>query len=498
MRWELAPHVAQNSFDYFEKTSIASTGFREYDVRWILGQDINPNGFILLGKAYGAFILEELRENRVVVGHDFRSYSQNLSHSFMLGLLSTGVDVIDIGLALSPLLYFAQHLHKTKAGAMITASHNENGWCGLKLANGLSSTLGPPGIKKLKDLVMQGRFPSGRGSYESSENVFDSYLQDIVEGGTLARPLKVVFAAGNGTAGRFGPDLLRKLGCSVIELDCDADWDFPHHNPNPENMEFLASISKKTVSEGAALGIGVDGDGDRIGVVDDKGCVVFADRLGLLIARHICRQHPGRAVVVDVKSTSLFFDDPVLQEAQTDVVMWKTGHSYIKAKAAELKAVAAFEKSGHWFFGSPLGRGYDDALISSAVLVRLLDEVGKPLSSLLDELPRTWQSPTFAVECPDTEKYSTVEGLSKGLANDSEAGVRIAAGKIEQLITINGIRFVLDSGSWGLIRASSNKPELVVVAESRHSKEELEGILDFLAEKVRAIGLSPSFRLDKL
>ena len=355
MRWDLADQVPFNSYDYFERTLIKPNGFREYDVRWLLGKEVNPNGFVVLGKSYGTFARRVLGQRRVVVGHDFRSYSQDVSNAFIIGLLSSGVDVVDIGLALSPMLYFAQHHLNCPAGSMITASHNENGWTGIKLADGLSSTLGFEGIRQFKEIVDQGEFESGPGSYQACEGLFDHYLTDALSGGPLQRRLKVVLAAGNGTAGRFVPKVLESFGCEVVPLDCTADWNFPRYNPNPEDLAFLHNISEATRANRAELGIGIDGDGDRIGVVDDRGNEVFSDKLGLLIARWICPQHPGRSVVIDVKSTGLFYDDPILRESRTEVVTWKTGHSYIKAKVAETNAIAGFEKSGHWFFQSASG-----------------------------------------------------------------------------------------------------------------------------------------------
>ena len=284
------------------------------------------------GKSYGTFARRVLKQTRVVVGHDFRSYSQDVCNAFIIGLLSSGVNVVDIGLAISPMLYFAQHHLHCPAGCIITASHNENGWTGIKLADGFSSTLGPEGIQQFRGIVEKGDFESACGSYEACEGLFDHYLKDVLSGGLLSRRLKVVLAAGNGTAGRYAPQVLRSLGCEVVELDCTADWNLPRYNPNPEDLAFLDNISEATRANKADVGIGVDGDGDRIGVVDDQGREVFSDKLGLLIARWICPQHPGRSVVIDVKSTGLFYDDPILEKSCTQVVTWKTGHSYIKAK----------------------------------------------------------------------------------------------------------------------------------------------------------------------
>jgi phosphomannomutase/phosphoglucomutase len=226
-------------------------------------------------------------------------------------------------------------------------------------------------------------------------------------------------------------------------------------NPNPENLEFLKVISSTTVENKADIGIGIDGDGDRIGVVDNLGREVFSDKLGLLLARWICPNYSGRSVVIDVKSTGLYFDDAILRESNTDVIMWKTGHSYIKAKVAEVNAIAGFEKSGHWFFSDPFGRGYDDAMLSAVHIVRMLDDVNQPLTRLVDGLPRTWSSPTLGVYCRDDVKYKVVDLVTDLYHRDMQAGTLIAGSRIKNLVTVNGVRFILEDDSWALVRAST-------------------------------------------
>lgn len=481
--------VKNNSYDYFEKALITDNGFREYDVRWLLGKEINANGFFLMGQAYGTYAQERLATNRVVVGHDFRKYSQDLCRSMILGLLATGMEVVDIGLALSPMLYFAQHHHKCRAGMQVTASHNENGWTGIKLAHNLSLTLGPDDIQELRQLVHGGLFKSGRGLYIQDFNLAHHYAQDLLQGPPLSRPVKVVVAAGNGTGGHFAPDVLRRLGCEVIPLDCSADWEFSKHNPNPEDMAFLHDLSKAVLDHGAEIGIGVDGDGDRIGVVDDQGNELFSDKLGLLLARWLCPQYPGRSVVIDVKSTGLFLKDPVLQAANAEILLCKTGHSYMKAKVNGSGALVGFEKSGHWFFNTPLGRGYDDCLVSSIYLLRMLDALSTPLSQLAQQLPKTWQSPTMAPYCADHQKYQVVEEMIRLFQQQKEQGVLIGGQAIDSLVTVNGVRFVFADGSWGLIRASSNKPTLVVVAEACASLNQLYDIIEHIQRVLHETGL---------
>lgn len=488
MRWEIKTALPYNSFDYFDGTLITDNGFREYDVRWLVGKEVNPNGFLLLGKAYGTLIYELALEDTVVVGHDFRAYSQELCRSFTVGLLSTGARVIDVGLCLTPMVYFGQHRFNAKGGAMITASHNENGWAGIKLAKGLSSTLGPEEIAAYKRIVKEGKYRQGRGTYETCEDLFGSYAEDLLALGRPARPLKVVIATGNGTAGCFAPKVLRRFGCEIVEVDTIGDWNFPRHNPNPEDLSFLEGISRAVRESGAGIGVGIDGDGDRIGVVDDRGREVFSDKLGLIVAHWLCPQAPGRAVVIDVKSTGLFFDDPVLRNTGATVLLCKTGHSYIKAAVAESDAVAGFEKSGHWFFGRPFGRGYDDALLSLSFLLRMLASSGRQLSELVDSLPATYQSPTLSPYCADGVKYQVVERMVREYMAAREAGVRIGGKLIRDLVTVNGIRFVLEDDSWGLVRASSNKPSLVVVAEARGSREQLLAIIRDLQARLAVTG----------
>ena len=488
MRWEINKKVDQNSFDYFEKTLMTDNGFREYDVRWLLGSEINQNGFVVLGKAYGTFARKKLNETRVVVGHDFRSYSQDLSRSLIVGLLSAGMHVIDVGLSITPMVYFGQYLYGTKAGVIVTASHNENGWTGLKIADGYSSTLGPEGIAEYRQIIESGDYITGSGNYESRDELFDAYRDELLSFGKIRHPLKVVIATGNGTAGRFAPEILRGLGCEVVELGTNPDWTFPMFNPNPENLEFLKVISSTTVENKADIGIGIDGDGDRIGVVDNLGREVFSDKLGLLLARWICPNYPGRSVVIDVKSTGLYFDDAILRESNTDVIMWKTGHSYIKAKVAEVKAIAGFEKSGHWFFSDPFGRGYDDAMLSAVHIIRMLDDVNQPLTRLVDGLPRTWSSPTLGVYCRDDVKYKVVDLVTDLYHRDMQAGTLIAGSRIKNLVTVNGVRFILEDDSWALVRASSNKPSLVLVAESRTSEDQLYEIMDHVQKRLAETG----------
>jgi phosphomannomutase/phosphoglucomutase len=277
----------------------------------------------------------------------------------------------------------------------------------------------------------------------------------------------VVVATGNGTAGVFAPAVLRALGCEVVPLHTELDHAFPHYEPNPEDLAMLHDLAAAVTDAGADLGFAFDGDGDRCGVVDGLGREIFSDKIGVLIARDIAARHDGARFVVDVKSTGLFATDPELARLGAATDYWKTGHSHIKRRLAELGALAGFEKSGHFFFNPPLGRGYDDGLVAAIAVCDLIDRnPGRSLADLYDGLPRTWSSPTLSAACPDEVKYDVAERVRGRIEQIAAAGGTIAGRPIADLVTVNGIRVVADDGTWGLVRASSNKPELVVVVES--------------------------------
>ncbi len=407
-RADLTPNTAA-----FENTPlIKPTGFREYDARWILGQEINLLGIQALGLGLGAYI-HERGERRIVVGHDFRSYSLSVKQALTLGLLQAGCEVLDIGLALSPMAYFAQFDLEAPCVAMITASHNENGWTGVKMGVGPPLTFGPEEIGRLKAIVLAGGAQSRPGgTLTQVQGLTERYIADVAARCRLTRPLRVVCACGNGTAGAFAPEALRRMGAEVIEVDCDLDWSFPNYNPNPEDSAMLAAMGAAVKVHGADLAFGFDGDGDRCGVVDDRGEEIFADKMGLLLARDLAPRHPGASFVVDVKSTGLFATDAVLAAHGASVLYWKTGHSYIKRKTAETGALAGFEKSGHYFMNAPLGRGYDCALTAAAAVLTMLDRnPDRSISDLKRELPPAYTSLTMSPHCADEEKYRVLEGI---------------------------------------------------------------------------------------
>ena len=305
----------------------------------------------------------------------------------------------------------------------------------------------------------------------------ERYIVDAAARCALQRPLKVVCACGNGTAGAFAPEALRRMGAEVIALDCDLDWTFPRYNPNPEDVEMLHDMARAVRANGADLALGFDGDGDRCGVVDDEGEEIFADKIGLMLARDLAPLHPGSRFVVDVKSTGLYATDPVLAANGATTVYWKTGHSYIKRKTAEIGALAGFEKSGHFFFNAPLGRGYDCALTASAAILSMLDRHPEAkLSQLRRALPLAHTSLTMSPHCPDEVKYGVVADVVKEYEALAAGGGKILGRGVSEVITVNGVRVALEDGSWLLVRASSNKPELVVVVESTASADDMRAL----------------------
>jgi phosphomannomutase / phosphoglucomutase len=368
------PHaIKPNTLAFETEALISPNGFREYDARWLYPEQINLNGMRVLGLSLATLFHDLGVKPRVVVGHDYRSYSMSVKHAVALGLVQGGAEVLDIGLAVSPMAYFAQFELDAPCVAMITASHNENGWTGVKMGAARPLTFGPDEMTTLKEIALGGKGrPKAGGSYTTIDGIREKYIADVTRGKTLSRPIRVVAACGNGTAGAFAPEALKRIGADVIPLDAELNHDFPNYNPNPEDLKMLHALSDAVKHHKADVGLAFDGDGDRCGVVDDQGREIFADKIGVLIARDISSRQPSSQFVVDVKSTGLFLTDPVLIKNGAKTDYWKTGHSYIKRRAHDLKAQAGFEKSGHFFFNPPVGRGYDDGIVAAIATLQMM------------------------------------------------------------------------------------------------------------------------------
>jgi len=469
---------------------INPNGFREYDARWLYEKDIDLEGITNLGKGLGSQIIKHTNKSnpRVIVGHDYRSYSEDIKKALMNGLMSTGCNIEDIGLSLSPTVYFAQFNLNSDAIAMVTASHNENGWTGVKMGIKKGLTHAPEEMKELKDITLNKKFITGKGSVKNIENFKKIYSDNLIKKNKISKKIKTVVACGNGTAGVYAPEILRSIGCEVIELDCELDWTFPKYNPNPEDLEMLHAISKAVKDNDADIGFGFDGDGDRCGVIDDKGNEIYSDKIGLLIARNLATKHNNSKFIVDVKSTGLYSKDKVLLDNNCETIYWKTGHSHIKRKVNLEKALAGFEKSGHFFFNQPLGFGYDDGINSAIQVCHLLDAQNNKMSEIISELPKTYQTPTMAPFCKDEEKYKVVDDMVEKIQQLKSENTKIENQLISEVLTVNGIRFSLEDGSWGLIRASSNKPSLVIVTESPTSDTIKKSIFKFIDDLLQTTG----------
>ena len=485
--------MTPNTWEFLRDPMIAPTGFREYDARWKYPDDINLPGITALGLGLGTQMHRRGIRPEIAVGNDYRDYSLAIKNALILGLMQAGIHVKDIGPALSPMAYFAQFHLDAPAVAMVTASHNPNGWTGVKMGFERPLTHGPDEMAELREIVLQGAgIARPGGGYEFVDGVKEAYLDDLVGGFRMSRPLKVVCATGNGTASAFAPALFERIGVTVIPSHNRLDYGFPNYNPNPEAMEMLHDMAASVRESGADFALGFDGDGDRCGVVDNDGEEIFADKVGVILARDLAKLHPGSTFVADVKSTGLFASDPELIAHGAKADYWKTGHSHMKRRVKEIGALAGFEKSGHYFLAEPIGRGYDCGLRVAVEICKLMDR--NPQHSMADlrrALPRTYSTPTMSPYCADEEKYAVLDRLVAKLVEKADRGEPIAGRAIAQVVTVNGARVILDNGAWGLVRASSNTPNLVVVCESPQSEAELRAIfadLDAVLRTETAVG----------
>ena len=479
--------VTPNTWEFLRDPMIKPTGFREYDARWKYPEEINLPGMTALGLGLGTQMIKRGIEPVIAVGNDYRDYSLAIKNALILGLMQAGIKVKDIGPCITPMAYFSSFHLGGCAVAMVTASHNPNGWTGVKMGFDMPLTHGPDEMGELKEIVLEGKGEArAGGSYEFVEGVWDAYMDDLVGDFKMTRKLKVVCATGNGTAAAYAPALFERLGVEVVESHNTLDYTFPNYNPNPEAMEMLHDMADSVKASGADFALGFDGDGDRCGVVDDEGEEIFADKVGVIMARDLSKLYPGSTFVADVKSTGLFASDPELKANGVKADYWKTGHSHMKRRVHELGALAGFEKSGHYFMAEPVGRGYDDGMRVAVEICKLMDRnPDMQMSDLRKALPKTWSTPTMSPYAADTEKYDILDRIVEKLVAKGEAGETFAGQPIKEVVTVNGARVILENGSWGLVRASSNTPNLVVVCESSVSEEELRAIFKEIDDVIR-------------
>jgi len=431
--------------------------FRAYDIRGVYGRDFNDDFAESVGRAFGS-----TAEGTVAVGRDMRLSGEALSGRLIAGLRSAGVDVVDIGVVPTPLLYFAVNYFKYGSGVMITASHNPAEYNGFKFLRNYETLHGQQ-ISNLKTLIDKRKFRKGAGGLKTKD-VTNDYVQFVRERIRIQRKIKVVLDSGNGMGGVVAPRLLRELGCDVVELYSKPDGSFPNHHPDPTVDENLKQLVKEVVKQKADFGVGFDGDADRAGFVDDRGRIMRGDQALILFAREVLKKHKGAKIICEVKCSQAV-EEEVLKHGGV-FIMYRTGHSFIKQKIREEKAALAGEMSGHFYFADNY-YGFDDAIYATARMAELLSNTDKSLSKLVDGMPKYHATPEIRVDCPDEKKFQIVAAVSKRLQKN---GLKV--------ITIDGARIVYPDG-WGLIRASNTTPNLILRFEAKTQKrlEEIQKVI---------------------
>ena len=462
--------------------------FREYDLRGIVGSELTEDLAERVGRAYSTYVGKH-GVKTISVGRDGRLSSPALHKALLKGLLAGGLDVIDMGICTSPLVYFSLFTLPVGGGIMITGSHNAAEYNGFKICVGKTAIHGEE-IQELRRVMETGAFVSGNG-HLSEHPIIPDYLAYIRKSFShvKAHRLHVVIDSGNGAASLVAQQALELLGCQVTGLYCDLDGRFPNHHPDPTVLENLSDLMQAVKDHGADVGIGYDGDADRIGAVDEQGQVLWGDRLLVLYSRDILVAKPGSTIISEVKASQSLYDDITKRGGRA--IMWKTGHSLIKAKMKEEGAVLAGEMSGHMFFADRYF-GYDDAVYASCRLVEILAKAQQPLSALVSDLPRLIVTPEIRVDLPDTVKFEVVEQIrqrfTEYLKTKQGLGPRKLA--LQNLITIDGVRAIFDEG-WGLIRASNTQPALVLRFEATSSAQldVIRALIEHeLADAKRALG----------
>jgi phosphomannomutase/phosphoglucomutase len=442
--------------------------YREYDIRGIIGKDIGEDEFVTIGRGFGTYF-NQVGEKSIVVARDCRLSSPKISDEVTEGLINSGCNVVDIGICPTPILYFALRHLKADGGIMITASHNPPEYNGFKICSGFDTIYGEE-IQKVRQIIERGDFVSGKGAHSSYE-ITQAYIERITRDITVKSGIKVGYDAGNGTAGPVGVAILQALGCDLHDLYCDMDGSFPNHEPDPTVLDNMKDLIKEVEEHTLNVGIGVDGDGDRIGVVDSAGNIVFGDMLLLLFARDVLDNHPGATIISEVKCSDRMYKD--IEAHGGNAIMWKTGHSLIKSKMKESGALLAGEMSGHMFFADRYF-GYDDAIYASCRLLEILSKTGKSLIELLADVPQSYTTPEIRVDCPDHTKFELVDRLKDEFRTHYT------------IIDVDGVRIVFDDG-WGLVRASNTQPALVLrfEAQSKERLEEIQSMVESAIDKFR-------------
>lgn len=443
------------------------TMFREYDLRGRESQDeLNDTSLYYIGRGFGTF-LRKRDIDTAVVGHDARGTSESFHANVIKGLRECGINVIDIGIITTPMGYWAQYYCKVKGLVTVTASHNPVGWNGVKLGSDFSYTLLTDELNEVYDTIVKEDFIDGTGTIRKEE-IKEAYIKDLLTRAKITKKFKVLVNTGNGTAGIIAPELIRRTGCEVVEHFTNIDAAYPNYTPNPDGTAMMEDTGRQTVANKCDVGMAFDGDGDRLGLVDEKGNIIWPDRYIILLSRLVLSKHPGAKIIFDVKVSEALPEDITAHGGIP--IMWKTGHSYIKSKLAQEKAAMAGEMSGHIFFVDDF-YGFDDGEFAALKVLEYLSTQDKPLSEIIAGTPYYVSTPTIQVKTTDEEKYMVVEKLVKEFKDDGY-----------KVIDINGARVYMDGG-WGLVRASSNTPTLVLRFEAK-TQENLEKIENVFKEKL--------------
>ncbi len=453
-------------------TNVAAHIFREYDIRGLAEEELTPRTVELIGRALGTRLVRQ-GVKTATVGGDVRLSTERIRGNLLEGLTATGLDVIDIGKATTPLFYWSLHHCEAGGGVMITGSHNPKEFNGLKLAEGKATLYGGQIQEILGMIVADDLDEAKRPGAVTRADIGDAYVRMLLSRLELKRPLKVVADAGNGTAALMIEPFLRGLGCDVIPLFCEPDGTFPNHHPDPTKRENLQDLIAAVLESGADLGVGFDGDSDRIGVVDDRGRVIYGDTLMALYWREILPKHPGTPCIVEVKSSQALVEE--IEHLGGKVIFYKSGHSLIKAKMKEVDALFTGEVSGHMFFADEF-YGFDDAFYAAGRLLRLLAAQDRKLSEILDTIPSYPSTAETRIDCPDAVKFDVVDAIRDSALKEHEA------------ITVDGVR-VLYSDGWGLVRASNTQPVIVARCEGR-TEEALRRIEKDMKARILTAGVA--------
>lgn len=445
--------------------------FREYDIRGVVDTDLTDEFVFLLGQSYATY-LSRKGKRRIVLGRDGRLSSPRLRELLLGGLVSGGLEVLDIGLVPTPVFYFSLFHLDRDGGMMITGSHNPPNFNGFKICVGKDTLYGEQ-IQELRKIAEEKRFTKGQGSL-IFQNIIPEYQEYLVRNIRLRRKIRLVLDSGNGTAGPVAPEILRRLGCEVIELYSEVDGRFPHHHPDPTLPENMKDLIEKVKQSGAEVGIGYDGDADRIGVVDHLGNILWGDQLLILFSRGVLQAHPGATIVSEVKCSKTLFDDITKNGGRA--IMWRAGHSLIKRKMKEEKALLGGEMSGHMFFADRY-YGYDDAIYASCRLLEILSLEKRSLPELLGDVPKTFYTPEIRVDCPDEQKFSVVQKVRESFREEFP------------IVEVDGVRILFPDG-WGLVRASNTQPVLVLrfEADSPDRLREIQALVEKRIQQVKEDG----------